>query len=174
MLLHRQFDRILGICKSFSKHIFNSGGNLPHCRRAPRCSDEEIIALSLFQEVRSIDSERRFFNALQSMLPDLYFRVGSRRNYNARKRRLACYIEQLRRPIAESLEAAESGNIKLIDSMPIKACRYSRAKNCKILNDDEQRGPSFVFCATQQQRKHSTKSLVEEYAIMRAYVHITA
>ena len=111
----------------------------------------EIIALSLFQEVRSIDSERRFFNALQSMLPYLYFRVGSRRNYNERKRRLAYYIEQLRRPIAESLEAAESDNIKLIDSMPIEACRYLRAKNCKILNDDEQRSPSFGFCATQQQ-----------------------
>ena len=79
--------------------------------------------LSLFQEACSIDSERHFFNALQSMLPDLYFRVGSRRNYNARKRRLACYIEQLRRPIAESLEAAESDNIKLIDSMPIEVCR---------------------------------------------------
>lgn len=146
-----QYAILWEICKSFSKHIFNSSGNLPHCGRSPRCSDVEIIALSLFQEVCSIDSERRFFNALQSMLPDLYFRVGSRRNYNARKRRLACHIEQLRRPIAESLEAAESDNIKLIDSMPIEACRYSRAKNCKILNDDEQRGPSFGFCATQQQ-----------------------
>ena len=91
-----QYAILWEICKSFSKHIFNSSGNLPHCGRSPRCSDVEIIALSLFQEVCSIDSERRFFNALQSMLPDLYFRVGSRRNYNARKRRLACYIEQLR------------------------------------------------------------------------------
>lgn len=85
------------------------------------------------------------------MLPDLYFREVSRRNYNARKRSFACYIEQLRRPIVESLEATESGNIKLIDPMPIEACRYSRAKNCKILNNNELRGPVFCFCATQQQ-----------------------
>ena len=56
------------------------------------------------------------------MLPDLYFRVGSRRNYNARRKRLACYIEQIKRPRAESLEAAESDNIKLTDSMPIVTC----------------------------------------------------
>ena len=37
----------------------------------------EIIALSLFQEFCSIGNERRFFYALQAMLPELYFRVGS-------------------------------------------------------------------------------------------------
>lgn len=57
------------------------------------------------------------------MLPELYFRVGTRRNYNARKRHLASCIEQFRRPIAERLASVESDNIKLIDSMPIEDCR---------------------------------------------------
>lgn len=35
--------------------------------------------------------------------------------------------------------------------MPIEACRCSRAKNCKILKEDELRAPSYGFCATQQQ-----------------------
>ena len=38
------------------------------------------------------------------------------------------------------LRATEHDNITLIDSMPIEACRCSRAKNCKILKEDEQRG----------------------------------
>lgn len=40
-----QSDRILDICKSFSQDFLNSGGNLQHCGRMPRCSDVEIIAL---------------------------------------------------------------------------------------------------------------------------------
>ena len=80
---HRQFDRILEICKSFSLDFLNSYGNLQHCGRKPRCADVEIIALSLFQEFLSIDSECLFFDTLQSILPDLAIRVGSRRNYNA-------------------------------------------------------------------------------------------
>lgn len=146
-----QYAIFLEICKTFSQQLFNSSGNLPHCGRSPQCSDVEIIALSLFQEFCSIDSERHFFNTLQTMLPELYFRVGTRRNYNARKRHLAFCIEELRRPIAERLASVESDNIKLIDSMPIEACRCSRAKNCKILKEDEQRAPSYGFCATQQQ-----------------------
>lgn len=43
------------------------------------------------------------------------------------------------------LRATEHDNITLIDSMPIEACRYSRAKSCKILMDDEQNAPTFGF-----------------------------
>ena len=86
-----QFNRILDICKSFSQDFLNSCGNLQHCGRKPRCSDVEIIALSLFQEFLSIDSECLFFDTMQSLLPDLALRMGSRRNYNARRHPLrAC------------------------------------------------------------------------------------
>lgn len=86
----------------FSQKIFNSSGNLHHCGRAPLCSDVEFIAISLFQEHCSIDSERRFFTELKTMLPEQSLKIGSRRNYNARKHRLDHYIEQLRRAICLS------------------------------------------------------------------------
>ena len=82
------------------------------------------------------------------MLPEQYLKLSSRRNYNARKHRLAYHIEALRRKISERLIASESDNIKIIDSMPIEACRYSRAKRCKILKGDENMAPTFGFCAT--------------------------
>ncbi|MBR3696022.1 MAG: hypothetical protein IKL98_07255, partial [Akkermansia sp.] len=61
--------------------------------RATLCSDVEFIAISLFQEQCSIDSERRFCTELKTMLPEQSLKIGSRRNYNARKHRLAHYIE---------------------------------------------------------------------------------
>ena len=97
-----QYAILWEICKSFSQKIFNSSGNLHHCGRAPLCSDVEFIAISLFQEHCSIDSERRFFTELKTMLPEQSLKIGSRRNYNARKHRLAHYIEQLRRAICLS------------------------------------------------------------------------
>ena len=117
---HRQFDRILEICKSFSLDFLNSYGNLQHCGRKPRCSDVEIIALSLFQEFLSIDSECLFFDTLQSMILDLAIRVGSRRNYNARRHHLMYYIEEIRARIVKSIPNDESCAVKLIDSMPIE------------------------------------------------------
>lgn len=53
------------------------------------------------------------------MLPEQYLKLGSRRNYNARKHRLAYHIEEIRWRIAERLIAVVPDNIKLIDSMPI-------------------------------------------------------
>lgn len=148
---HEQFAKILEICKSFSLNFVDSTGNIHHCGRKPLCSDVEIMALCLFQEFRAINSECRFFEELQSLLPDMALRLGSRRNYNARIHRLTYYIERLRRCLLRSMSSAESDNIKLIDSMPIEVCRYSRAKSCKILKDDMQTAPTFGYCATQQQ-----------------------
>lgn len=62
---HAQFARILEIFKSFSQDLFNSRGNLPHSGRAPLCSDVELIAISLFQEHCSIDSERRSLHQMK-------------------------------------------------------------------------------------------------------------
>ena len=97
----------------------NSYGNLQHCGRKPRCADVEIIALSLFQEFLSIDSECLFFDTLQSILPDLAIRVGSRRNYNARRHHLVYLIEKIRARIVKSISDDVSGTIRLIDSMPM-------------------------------------------------------
>ena len=105
---------------------FDEFGNLPHCGRKPKCSDLEIIALSLFQEFLSIGSECRFFESLRSLMPCLISKIGTRRNYNARKHHLACCIELIRNNLSDFLSASNYENVLLIDSMPIEVCRYSR------------------------------------------------
>lgn len=109
-----QFDRILNICKSFSQDFLNSCGNLRHCGHISRCSDGEIIALSLFQEFLSIDSECLFFDTMQSLLPDLALRLGFRRNYNARRHHLVYHIDDIRARIIKSIPDDESDSIRLI------------------------------------------------------------
>lgn len=65
-----QFDRILSICKLFSPIVFNSQGNLPHSGPIPTCSDIEIIALSIFQSLLSIESGAVSFLCFVSCYPD--------------------------------------------------------------------------------------------------------
>ena len=157
----------------------NSYGNLQHCGRKPRCADIEIIALSLFQEFLSIDSECLFFDTLQSILSDLAIRVGSRRNYNARRHHFVYLIEKIRARIVKSISDDVSGAIRLIDSMPIEVCRYSRAKSCLILKDNEQSAPTFGYCATQQQlyfghKLHcvcSASGIIHRYDLSQAHHH---
>lgn len=94
-----QFDRILSICKLFSPIVFNSLGNLPHPGPIPTCSDIEIIALSLFQNLLSIESACRFFSMLRFLLPGFSVRL-SRRNFNSRRRRLTQFIEIIRKRLS--------------------------------------------------------------------------
>ena len=176
---HEQFSKILEICKSFMPGMFNSDGNLPHRGCQPVCSDITVIALSLFQEHISIGSELRFFAELNMQMPELANMLGSRRNYNTRRRKLLPYIEPLRRNIVKSLFPSTEGSVILVDSMPIESCRYARAKSCKILHDDEDRVPSFGYCATQEQKYFGYKfhcactpsGLIYRYDLSQAHHH---
>lgn len=47
--------------------------------------------MRIIQESLEIASERRFYDCLQQHLPHLARSIGSRKNFNARKRRLAPY-----------------------------------------------------------------------------------
>ncbi len=56
-----QYATLLQICKENSQGLINSDENLPHGGRQPRCSDLELIALSLLQESLNMSSECYFF-----------------------------------------------------------------------------------------------------------------
>ncbi len=78
-----QYATLLQICKENSQDLFNSDGNLSHGGRQPRCSDLELMALSLLQELFE------FFGIelatpccknelLQYTMPDDYMRIRKR------------------------------------------------------------------------------------------------
>ena len=146
------YDRILQVFKPFSKDFLNADGNIPHCGRRPRCPDLNLMAFCLLQESLEIASERRFFDCLQQHLPHLARSIGSRENFNVHKRRLASYLENMRRNLVHHINKQSDSNIYIIDSMPLHICRNARAKRCKILRSSSLHNDlTFGYCATRQQ-----------------------
>ena len=138
------------------------------------------MALCLIQESLDIASERRFFDYLQQHFPHLARSIGSRENFNARKRRLTPYLEKARRNLAHHLNQQCDSNIYIIDSMPLHICRNARAKRCKILRSSSlHNDPTFGYCATQQQfyfgfRFHcvcSPSGIIQYYDLSPAHIH---
>ena len=175
-----QYDLLLQICKDFSKDMFNSRGNVPRkAGRPSKCSDLQIIALSIFQESLNMGSERFFFEYLLKALPSLCQQVGTRRNYNARRRKLTSYIEAIRRRMVVRLNDYYGSQIMVVDSMPLPSCRYSRSKRCKIFKETSTGWPQYGYCATQQQRYYgykfhcvcSASGIIQMYDLSPANVH---
>ena len=144
--LNSKFEKILEVCKNFSKNLVNEQGNAPRRGPVPRFSDLEVIALSLTAEQFSIDSECCLFNLLEEYKSDIPNLI-SRRQYNDRRKFTSALCEQIRKNIAEAIDGGE--DIYCIDSKPIPVCRLARAKRCKMGKNDFSTAPSFGFCASQ-------------------------
>lgn len=134
------------------RNLFNSEGNIPRRGPKPRASDLEIIALALYQVLLEIESESRFFHRLEREMPELARRVGTRRNYNERRKSTYLLAEKLRKRMAKNMqESSNPENIFVIDSMPIEVCRFARAKNSRSFRENEKSAPSYGFCAAHAQ-----------------------
>lgn len=117
------------ICKKFSKEIVYKRGNLPRRGVIPRFSNLEVIALSLTAEQCSIDRESLLFSYLEEYKAD-FPNLISRRQFNDRRKFTANLCEQIRKNIAQAIDAGE--DIFIVDSKPIPVCRIARAKRCKL------------------------------------------
>ena len=144
--LATKFGKIFDICKKFSKNLVDERGNMPRRGVVPRISDLEVIALSLTAEQFGIDSESYLFALLEeykSAFPNLI----SRRQYNDRRKFTANLCEQIRKNIAQAIDAGE--DVFCVDSKPVPVCRIARAKRCKLGKYDFAKAPSFGYCAAQ-------------------------
>ncbi len=174
-----KYATLLQICKENSQDLFNSDGNLSHGGRQPRCSDLELMALSLLQENLNMASERYFFSYLETTLPALAKQVGTLRNYNIRRRRLSAHMEKVRLRVVKRLNAYFGNSILVVDSMPLPACMISRSKRCRIFTEEENAKPDIGFCAAQQMyyfghKLHcvcSAAGIIQAYDLSKASVH---
>ena len=166
-----QYDEILQFCKQFSTDVLNSDGNVIHGGRQPRCSDLEIIALSLYQENLNMGSERYFFALLCKANPELANKVGTLRNYNARRRRLAQLMEEIRKKFVAQLNACYDSQILIVDSMPLPVCRYSRSNSSKIFKDTTLGCPTWGYCSAQQEKYFGYKfhAVCSRYGVIQTY-----
>ena len=153
--LAANFGKILDVCKKFSKNLVNERGNLPRRGPVPRFSDLEVIALSLTAEKYSIDSESLLFSLLEEYYKTDFPNLISRRKYNDRRKFTANLCEQVRKLIAQAIDGDE--DYFCIDSKPIPVCRFSRAKRCKLGNNDFETAPNYGFCAAQNTHYYGYK-----------------
>lgn len=151
MQSHERYTTILTICQAFSSAVFNSEGNVTRRGPKPKASDLEIVALSIYQSFREIESESYFFHLIEQELPDLAKRVGTRRNYNQRRKAVFPYAEKLRGEMAKAMRKGNPENIFVIDSMPVEVCRFARAKNSRAFREDFSSAPTYGYCAAHKQ-----------------------
>ena len=108
-------------------------------------SDIEVIALACTAECMGYDSENHFFSLLnKSDFPNLL----SRRQFNDRRSRLKDQLEKVRNLVISKITTEKKAYV--IDSMPLKLCRYSRRNRNKIGIHDEIK-PNVGFCAAQEE-----------------------
>lgn len=124
-------------------HELEARDNFLHQIRKPKLSDKQLMALTLAAESLGIDSERYLFKQLP---PELQGKI-ERSVYNRRRRQLAGKMEQLRQRIVARL--SPSADCYLVDSMPLEACKLSRAKRSRICQENPQTAPDYGYCAAQ-------------------------
>lgn len=141
-----RYSKILEICKQFSAQI------LPKSKvgRPSKLSDIEILALSLYQEEMGYASEREFYISLCERAPEMAKKLGSRRNYNTRRRNVAWLCEEMRKRILRALHPANEA-VYVVDSMPLPICRQARCKSCKTMRGVERSEPQSGYCAAQHE-----------------------
>ncbi|MFV0329001.1 MAG: transposase, partial [Dysgonomonas sp.] len=144
--LHAIFAKFLDICKNFSYELVNEQGNIPRRGVIPSFSDIEVVSLALSAETIGIDSENYLFSKLTEYKSD-FPNLISRRQYNDRRKLTVNLCTQIRERIAAAIDGGE--NVFCIDSKPIEICRPARSKRCKIGKNNNEKAPSYGYCASQ-------------------------
>jgi hypothetical protein len=141
------FDRILGICKTFAGSRVNELGNIPRRGVVPKFSDIEVVALSITAEAFNFDSENFLFHRLHNECKDDLPHLISRRQFNARRKLTARLAEEIRKEVAHAIDGSE--DVFCIDSKPVKVCQNARAKRCAMGRDNIDAAPDWGYCASQ-------------------------
>lgn len=114
--------------------------------RKPKLSNLELVALNLTAEYMSINTELQLFRCLKQT----YLENKIERSvYNKRKRKLFCYINQIREILSQKF--SHLTHVFIVDSTPIEICKISRANRSAICSTDQIR-PTFGYCAAQKTR----------------------
>jgi hypothetical protein len=99
---------------------------------APRCSDSEVITLSLICDVYFHGQEELMLSFVRQYHADLFPWLLSVSRFNRRRRAAHALIEGIRRVLSDQLIDPHD-ELRLIDSAPIPVCVYARAKRNQTL-----------------------------------------
>jgi hypothetical protein len=92
----------------------------------------------------SIDSQNSLFKEINSkQISNLI----DRSQFNKRRRKLFLFLEEVRTKLASRF--LEFEDYFVLDSMPLKVCKFARHRRIKIFKKKFETAPSKRFCASQ-------------------------
>ena len=95
-----------------------------------KISDSEIITTSICGELFGIDSEKAWFSFVKKNYKHLFPKLGSRSRFNRTRRALLPITELLREKLLSECSMSYSQYF-IIDSFPLKVCKFGRAHFCR-------------------------------------------
>ena len=112
-----------------------------------KLSDSEIITISICGELFGIDSEKAWFSFVKKNYKHLFPRIGSRSRFNRTRRALLPMTEWLREKSLSECSMSYSQYF-IIDSFPLKVCKFGRAHFCKTFRWD---GADYGKCPSKKE-----------------------
>ena len=133
--------------------------------RQPKLSNLELVALNLTAEYMSYNSELQLFRVIKGTE---FENKIERSVYNKRRRKLFCYIENIRQLFSQKF--AHLSNLFIVDSTPVEICKISRAKRSNICAKQNIQ-PSFGYCAAKKAHYFGYKLhlVCDENAIIHSF-----
>lgn len=112
-----------------------------------KLSDSEIITISICGELFGIDSEKAWFSFVKKNYKHLFPKLGSRSRFNRTRRALLPITELLREKLLSECSMSYSQYF-IIDSFPLKVCKFGRAHFCKTFRCD---GADYGKCPSKKE-----------------------
>ena len=112
-----------------------------------KLSDSEIITISICGKLFGIDSEKAWFSFVKKNYKHLFPRIGSRSRFNRTRRALLPMTELLREKLLSECSMSYSQYF-IIDSFPLKVCKFGRAHFCKTFRWD---GADYGKCPSKKE-----------------------
>ena len=112
-----------------------------------KLSDSEIITISICGELFGIDSEKAWFSFVKKNYKHLFLKIGSRSRFNRTRRALLPMTELLREKLLSECSMSYSQYF-IIDSFPLKVCKFGRAHFCKTFRWD---GADYGKCPSKKE-----------------------
>ena len=112
-----------------------------------KLSDSEIITISICGELFGIDSEKAWFSFVKKNYKHLFPKLGSRSRFNRTRRALLPITEWLREKLLSECSMSYSQYF-IIDSFPLKVCKFGRAHFCKTFRWD---GADYGKCPSKKE-----------------------
>lgn len=147
--LKDNFDKTHTIINISLADQLNDDGNLQYYPNPPKLSDRQTIALALCQEAQSIDSENWFWSKLQNDYNHEFPELSHLTRYNARRKRLAAWIESLAQCWARAIRPAE--DTYMVDSIPVPVASIARQHSTSVCREHFQTAPDIDFSAVLDQ-----------------------